>query len=54
MRRYDPLPPGCQEETLDIAGKVILYIYTVEENDWQEQPISYGEDQQLCYLTSEN
>ena len=30
---------GCQEETLDTAGKV-FFIDTVEETDWQEQLIS--------------
>ena len=44
------LTPGCREKTLDIAGKV-FFIDTVEETDWQEQLISEGEDQQMCYLT---
>ena len=31
--------PGCQQETLDTAGKV-FFIDVVEETDWQEQLIS--------------
>ena len=44
---------GCQEENLDTAGKV-FFIDTVEETDRQEQLISWGENQQLCYLSIEN
>ena len=47
------LTSGCQAETLYTAGRV-FFIDTVEETDWQEQLISWGEEQQLYFLTFKN